>query len=503
VSGYDLLVIGGGINGLGIAAEAARLGLHVLLVERGDFGGATTAASSRLIHGGLRYLQYGELSLVRESLRERGRLARERPHLVRPIQLLIPSYRVDRLPAWKIGIGLRLYNLLASDPLFPRAHGLSPLQALAREPGLDPTGLSAGHVYPDGQVDFPERLCIELMREALSHSAEVFNHTRVTELRTAGSRVTGARLQDELDRREWEVDAALTINATGPWVDCVNCLLPDPPPRLIGGTCGTHIVLPLREGGPNGHLYATAKRDGRPFFILPWDGRLLVGTTDVRLEGSPDGVRTEDWEIDYLLTETNRLFPEATYTRSDVEYTTIGVRPLPASARSEGAVTRRHFMVDHARKHGIEGLWSIVGGKLTTYRSLAEETASAAARHLGRDWSGVPLRMGPSPDELTRRASERLAAIALPQNLAPRLTRLYGPRVVEVLDLAEARKELAVQLPGSAALAAEVVHALQAERARTTEDVLKRRLMLLPSAPETEAAVNKLIAQGRDPAARP
>ncbi|HTE20512.1 MAG TPA: glycerol-3-phosphate dehydrogenase/oxidase, partial [Armatimonadota bacterium] len=377
MSRYDLLIIGGGINGLGIAANASARGFSVLLVEKGDFGGGTTATSSRLIHGGLRYLQYGELGLVRESLRERGILARQRPHLVRPLQLLIPSFRRVPPPRWKLGVGLALYNYLARDPLFPAARPLHVSEVHAQEPGLTSDELLGGHVYPDAQLEFPERLCVELVRETQAAGGEARNYTRVTALRVRGDAVSGAALRDELTGEEWEVEAELILNAAGPWVDAVNRLLPNPPPRLIGGTWGTHLVLPAHPTGPKGALYAAARKDGRPFFLLPWDGRLLVGTTDVPFEGDPDRLQVQDWEVEYLLRETNFLFPGCGYTEADVEWTTIGVRPLPAppdgKKRAAGAITRRHFLVEHAADGGVRRLASVVGGKLTTYRSLAEE----------------------------------------------------------------------------------------------------------------------------------
>jgi glycerol-3-phosphate dehydrogenase len=475
VQHYDFLVIGGGINGLGIAADAAARGYSVLLVEKGDFGGGTTSTSSLLILVGLRYLQYGELGLVRESLRERGILVRERPHLVRPIELLIPAYAGVGPPSWKLCAGLALYDVLAHDPAFRRSQSLSPGAVARREPGLVRTGLINGFVYADAQIEFPERLCVELMQETLRHGGEASNHIRVAELRVESGCVTGAELRDELTGREWSVSARLTINAAGPWVDVVNHQLPAPPPRLIGGTWGTHVVLPLRPDGPRGYLYATAQRDGRPFFILPWDGRLLVGTTDVPFEGNPDHLAVQAWEVEYLLSETNRLFPDARYTEADVHHTTIGVRPLPATRGAAAAITRRHFLVDHERRGEVRGLVSVVGGKLTTYRSLAEEVVDACGRKLG----------DPRPNRQVRQP----AASAAP-NPATRLDRLYGPEGEVVRRLGAERPQLRRELvPGCPAVAAEVVHAVRRERARTVDDVLERRLMLLPPTPALATAV--------------
>lgn len=476
----DLLVIGGGINGLGIAADAATRGLSVLLVEKRDFGAGTTAASSRLIHGGLRYLQYGEVGLVREALRERGLLARQRPYRVRPIRLLIPTFRGLPPSGWKLSLGLALYNLLAADPLFPPSSRLTADAVKEREPGLTDDGLTGGFLYPDAQIEFPERLCIELLRETLAAGGEAQNHTRAVGLLVDRGRVVGARLRDMIDGTETEVRARHVVNAAGPWVDLVNRLLPAPPPRLIGGTWGTHLVLPRRPEGPRGPLYAVARKDYRPFFLLPWDGRLLVGTTDVPFDGDPDDLRPQAWEVDYLLSETQRLFPGCGYTEADVQLCTIGVRPLPARGgrRDAGAITRRHFVIDHGAEHGLPGLFSVVGGKLTTYRSLAETVVN---------------RLTPAPCRTRERGSgaslETLAAAAhrdardleLPEETLLRLLRVYGQAWGEVVETARRCPMLRAPLPGCPhALAAEVVHAVERERARTVGDVARRRMMLLP-----------------------
>jgi glycerol-3-phosphate dehydrogenase len=505
LSRYDLLIIGGGINGLGIAADAGARGLSVLLAEKGDFGGGTTSASSRLIHGGLRYLRYGQVDLVRESLRERGILTRQRPHLVRPIRLLIPAFRTLPPPGWVVGAGLLLYDLLAHDPLFPRSRKLSPGETREHEPGLIGDELTGGFLYPDAQVEFPERLCIELMREALDAGGEARNHTRVVALRQRDGHVQGAALRDELTGKEWEVDAGLVINAAGPWVDAVNRLLTGsgrpPVPRLIGGTWGTHLVLPARPEGPRGPLYATARKDGRPFFLLPWDGRLLVGTTDVPFEGDPDALLIQEWELDYLLAETNRLFPGCRYQASEIQWTTIGVRPLPASDRDAGAITRRHFLVDHGRQHGIRGLGSVVGGKLTTYRSLAEVVVDWAVRSLPPSASAAPCSTRSpgealSLEEMQRQAAEAARGLGLGEQAAQRLVRLYGPRYAEVLEYVARQPGLGRSLgSGTAALEAEVVHAVEREGARTVEDILLRRLMLLPPTDADREAVRRVCKE--------
>lgn len=495
---YDLLIIGGGINGLGIAADAASRGLSTLIVERADWGSGTSSASSRLIHGGLRYLQYGEVDLVRESLRERGVLTRQRPHLIHPISLLIPTFRGQPMPRWMVGVGLMMYDILAHDPLFPHPSIVNVTRTEEREPGLTREGLTGGYIYPDAQVEFPERVCVELQQEARAAGGEAINHTAVIDLLQDEKQVVGAILRDELTGETREVRAKLTINAAGPWLDVVNRTLETPPPKMIGGTWGTHLILPTRPDGPKGPIYATAQKDGRPFFLLPWDDRLLVGTTDVKFQGeNPDELQVQDWEVEYLLSETNHLFPGAAYTPADVEATTIGIRPLPASGLSAGAITRRHFLVDHEKKHGISGLASVVGGKLTTYRSLAEEAVDETLRLLGRP--PVPCvtaatRNVPTVAEMIREAESGLVKLGLPPTHGKRLVGLYGPRFPEVLACAEADPILSAPLgPNTPHLGAQVLLAIENEGAQTVADIARRRLMLFPPTQEALTGIRRVL----------
>ncbi|MBC7806735.1 MAG: glycerol-3-phosphate dehydrogenase/oxidase, partial [Akkermansiaceae bacterium] len=484
-------------------------GLSVCIVEKGDWGGGTTSASSRLIHGGLRYLQYGEIDLVRESLRERGIIVRQRPHLVHPLSLLIPSYKDAPMPKWMVGVGLGMYHMLARDPIFPAPAPLSLQATRDREPALNPDGLSGGFTYPDAQMEFPERFCVELVQETVAAGGTVRSHTKVTELLGDGLEVKGAILHDQLTGAETTVRAGMIVNAAGPWLDAVNRLLGNVrPPKMIGGTWGTHLVVPMRPGSPSGPIYATAKKDGRPFFLLPWDDRLLIGTTDVKFTGDdPDSLEVEPWEIAYLLEETNQLFPGANYVPSDVETTTCGVRPLPASDKNAGAVTRRHFLVDHAEKHGIRGLASIVGGKLTTYRSLAEEVTDWVLKRLGRApvaCSTAVIAPDILPVATLRLETERaLDFLQLPVSLAPRLVKRYGPASADVLARVKRDPSLGRPIsPGIPDLGAQVVHAVETEFARTVDDVVRRRLMLFPPTEEAVSGVRRIAGELGLPLAR-
>lgn len=499
---YDLLVIGGGINGLGIAADAAARGLTVCIVEKGDWGGGTTSASSRLVHGGLRYLQHGEIDLVRESLRERGTMVRQRPHLVHSLSLLIPAYKTAPLPKWMVGVGLGMYHVLARDSLFPAPAPVSLDAARKREPGLNPDGLTGGFTYPDAQMEFPERFCVELTQETVAAGGTARSHTRVVQLCAENRRVIGAVLCDELTGETSEIRASVTINAAGPWVDAVSRLLPEAarPPRLMGGTWGTHLVLPTRPGtaSPTGAIYANARKDGRPFFLLPWDDRLLVGTTDVKYTGDdPDTLEVEPWEIEYLLAETNYLFPGANYSANDVQTTTCGVRPLPVSDKNAGAVTRRHFLVDHGAKHGIGGLASVVGGKLTTYRSLSEEVTDWVLRTLGKTpvicSTGYVSPDVPTVATLHSATAQTLLRLDLPVTLASGLVKRYGAASADILARVERDPTLGAFIaPDTPIIKAQIVHAAQAEFARTVDDVVRRRLMLFPPTVEAVAGVRRV-----------
>lgn len=379
---FEVVIIGAGINGAGIARDAAMRGLKVLLIDKGEPGGGTTSASTRLIHGGLRYLEHFEFGLVRESLREREVLLRIAPHLVKPLPIAIPIYQRGKRGRLTIHAGMILYDLLSWGKSLPNHRMLSRAQTLQRWPGLNPEGLAGSALYYDAQVEFPERLVNENVQSAREFGAEVLTHTRVTSFAVEDGKVSGVEFICE-DGQKRIAEAGMVINAAGPWIDCVLEQAPVESPKLIGGTKGSHLVVPPFPTAPSNAIYLEARSDGRPVFIIPWNELYLIGTTDVRFEGNPDDVRCEPWEIDYLLAETNLAFPGAGVTRDSILYTYSGVRPLPVTGdKAEESITRRHFIREHPR---LPNLLSIVGGKLTTYRSLAEECVDLIFRKLGKD----------------------------------------------------------------------------------------------------------------------
>jgi glycerol-3-phosphate dehydrogenase len=379
---FDLAIVGAGINGAGIARDAAMRGLTVLLIDKGEIGGGTTSASTRLIHGGLRYLEHFEFGLVRESLRERETLLRIAPHLVKPLPMTIPIYKQSKRGRVTIRAGMIAYDVLSWGKSLPRHQMLSRAQTLAELPGLNPEGLLGSAFYFDAQVEFPERLVMDNVMAARELGAQVFDHTMVTKLLVEEKLVSGIEFVTA-DGQTHSARALVVINATGPWIDRLLERAPVESPRLIGGTKGSHIVMPSFPTAPASAIYLEARSDGRPMFIIPWNGKYLIGTTDVRFEGNPDDVRCESWEVEYLLDEANLAFPKARLTTEDIVLTYSGVRPLPVTnEKDEQSITRRHFIREHPR---LSNLLSIVGGKLTTYRSLSEECVDLIFRKLGKN----------------------------------------------------------------------------------------------------------------------
>ena len=471
---YDVLIIGGGINGTGIAREAALRGRSVLLVEKHDYGWGTTWRSTKLIHGGLRYLEHGEIGLVFESLRDQATLLRAYPDMVRPIELLLPAFRGDRHRPIVLDLGLTLYDALALGRGLPRHRRISPGEAARLEPGLRRAGLRAAFRYYDCQVAYPERLCLQTLQEArLAGATAVSRATAVAPLLDGHGRICGARVRDEESGAVADVRATVVVNAAGPWVDAVLRDLPRPPTRQIGGTRGTHIVVDYRGRGPRRALYAEATADHRPFFIVPWRGMHLVGTTDIPCADPPDDARATPEEIAYLLTEANNLLPHTPLAEADIAYAYAGVRPLPAvdarDAHDPGAITRRHIVRDHASE-GFPGLISIIGGKLSTFRSLAHAAADAIDRYL----AAPPRR---SPGELPFVRSPVIVAMDdLPPQTADYLRQMYGPSLTLLMALLRERPDLRAPVcEHGLDVRGQIVFAARHEGVRGLSDALLRR----------------------------
>jgi glycerol-3-phosphate dehydrogenase len=494
---WDVIVIGGGINGAGIARDAALRGLRTLLVERDDWGGGTTSWSTRLIHGGLRYLEYAEIPLVRESLREREILLRIAPHLVQPLAFVLPVYAGSNFHTIPILRGLRYslpdmymamlaYDLLSFDKSLPRYKAYSSRSLREVEPGLSAKGLRGGAIYYDGQVAYPERLCLESVLDAADHGAITLNYVAAGKLQHENGGVQSLMLHDRLGDQRVTARTQTIINCAGPWVDYALRELGVSARQQIGGTKGTHIIVRAFPGAPQRALYIAAPDDRRQFFIVPWQGLYLIGTTDTRFEGDPKEAHATDEEVAYLLRATNHTIPQAGLSADDVLYTYSGVRPLPyVRADEAGGITRRHILYDHGKHDGIQGLFSIVGGKITTYRSLAEHAIDAVCRRLKRKirprtaTTPLPGAAWGDPATIVRAHGPHLQSrYGLDRPTIERLAQLYGAQMTALLALADQHPELARRLPGEQPLiGAQLVYAIEREQAYSLTDVLFRRTM--------------------------
>lgn len=455
-----MAIVGGGINGCALARAAARRGIRTALLEKRDFGCGVTSRSTRLIHGGLRYLESFQVGLVRESLKDRESLLREFPGQVIPQPFILPVYRSDSRSRWYLAAGLAMYRALSFGSRLPAHRRLNAAETLRLLPGLDSSGLVGGFEYYDCQAAYPERLALEMALQARAAGACLRNHARVTGFLRSSKGVEGVEVEGLRGREA--LRSRVVVNACGAWADELLDLLPESRGRrLLSLVNGAHLVLRDFPGSPRHAVYHEARSDGRPFFIVPWRGLYLVGTTETLYTGSPDRMLPTPGEVDYLLEETNALFPDARLGRGSVLYSYCGSRPL---LRSEGPnlnrASRGHAVIDHARRDGIRGLLTLAGGKLTTAPSFAEQAADRIEREFGRRLA---------------RPSGRQPSVR-PPGVRGRLAVLYGPRAEEVRRFVASAPELAEPLASDCAVTrGEVVYAVRKEMALTLGDILLRR----------------------------
>ena len=470
---FHVVVIGGGINGVAIARQCARAGKQTLLVEQNDFASGVTSRSTRIIHGGLRYLEHGELGLVRESLRDREKLLQERSHIVHPMQFVLLLNESSRRSALKVRAGLWLYQRMAGKP--PQSSTEMELKRLER-------ALDAGHRwsffnYEDAQCEFPERLVAEWLLEAVEAGATVRNHSEVLAVDVTHGRVRGVLLRDQLTGRDERVDAAWVVNCSGPWVDrvCQRSSLRMSKP-MVGGMRGSHIVLPRFTGSPTAALYTEAA-DGRPIFVLPWNDQILVGTTEVADSGDPGKTIPSAEEITYLVRSVAELFPKAKISAQSVKHAFAGIRPLPYSPdNSPSAISRQHILHDHA-DDGASHLISVIGGKLTTAASLARDFARKIGLNAAEP-NTLAVAPGPALDPMLDEAVLEIARIgAVSEESARGMLEWHGKRASDIARTALVSAELRAPIcPHTSHVIAEVVEAYRREYAITLGDVLLRRV---------------------------
>ena len=491
---YDVIIIGGGINGAGVARDAALRGLKTILIEKSDFASGSSSWSTRLIHGGLRYLEYFEFPLVRESLKEREILLHTAPHLVKPLQLTIPIYRDRSRPYWKIWAGMMLYDVFSFDKTLPVHRMLPKAQFQELFPSLDGDNLAGGSQYYDGQVALAERLCLENIIAAQNAGATVLNYVEVIEIPLKDSRITQIVCKDKLTGESFTISGsadAVVVNTAGPWIDRV-CKLgskagkacPIGNTKKNGGTKGSHIVVERFPGAPGSTLYVEAKSDGRPFFIVPWLGMYLIGTTDLPYKDDIENIKADNEEIDYLLQETNNIIPTANLGRDDIKFTYSGVRPLPNSeGKKPGSITRKHIIFDH-RQEGVNNLFTLIGGKLTTYRHVGEEMVDTILKRMKRSPQPCQTDSLPLPGCILptdRRIQQAITEYGstLSGNTINYLFTIYGAKALEVLALTKETPELCEPLsPDRLDIKAQVVYAVEKEFAHNLVDIMRRRTTL-------------------------
>jgi glycerol-3-phosphate dehydrogenase len=474
---FDLAIVGGGITGCCIARDAARRGLSVALVERRDFSSGTSAATSHMVHGGLRYLQSLEFGVVRESLRERRIWQRIAPHLVSPLAFLVPT--LGRRHDLTIRVGLALYDLLSFDRNRledPEQHlaasrHLSAAEMVAREEVLDQPALHAGMVYSDCLAFSPERVAVECALDAAAHGAAVANHVAAAAIRRGAPPTLVAT--DELTGAELPIRARVIVNAAGPWSDEVSATLGQATPTRVVRSKGIHLVVrPITT-----HFALTVPVRGRHFFVIPWRDHSLIGTTDTPYPGDPDDVGVTDAEIEDFLAVINEGLPAARLGRGDVVTAYAGLRPLVAShVGSTYRASRRSEIVEDPT-----GVVSVIGGKWTTSRGVAERCVDVVVRRLDASVRACDTADAPLPGGTDGRYQTSLPHLTaryphIPHGGVLETLRMFGARAHHVLDLATATPVLAEPaVPGSADLAAAVVFAAREELAASLGDVLFRR----------------------------
>ena len=495
----DVLVIGGGITGAGIARDAAMRGLRTVLVDAGDFGWGTSSRSSRLIHGGLRYLEHRWFRLVFEASRERRILLRIAPHLVRPRAFVFATHEGSRIKRWEISAGVWLYDILA---IFRNVHMhrlLGRRGVLKIEPLLRERGLTGGALYYDAQTD-DARLVLATMRSAHRHGATCLNYVRVTRLDKADGLVRGAQLEDAFTGEQLSLKAHVVVNATGPWSDAMRRLDEPAAEPLLRPTKGAHIAVPQRRIGNTGAVTLLSPIDGRVMFVLPWGDVTIVGTTDTDEAVAPDDVAASEQDVLYLVRSANAIYPNARLGMDDVIAAWAGLRPLlKGGGENPGTVPREHRIVESA-----SGLVTIAGGKLTTYRVMAAQTVDVVARRL-RALDGRPLPPRAHTDREPLPGGEvqdqealvdELSKDGMGADVARHLVGAYGTEARGVANLMADDRSLAGPLvPDGPWRLAEVVYQARREMALTVSDVLIRRTHAFHMRADQAVSAAPVVAQ--------
>lgn len=488
---FDLCIVGGGINGAAVARDAVLRGMTVALLEKRDFAWGTSSRSTKLVHGGVRYLQQGDVALVLESCRERDVLrTRIAPHLVRAQRFVFPIYDDDTTPVWQLRIGLTLYDLLAGFQNVARHKHLTAAALREHEPALLADGLQGGALYYDCWTD-DARLTLETALAARGGGAAILNHAEVTSFeKDSTGRVVAASVTDRLGSRSATVHARVFVNVAGPWLDDVRRLDDGGAPPRLKLTKGVHAVFDRSRIG-NRDAIVIRGLDGRVMFAIPWQSQTIVGTTDTFFDGDPAEVRADEADVDYLLAATNRAFPAADVTARDIVATWAGLRPLvaPEDERSASDVSREDQVFESPA-----GLLSLGGGKLTTHRKVAEVLVDRAAERIGRKVGPCRTADVPLPGGAGYPAGD--APEEEPETREEHIRRRYGAMAGEVAALVRGDESLGQRAVADRPdLVAELVHAVEYEMACSIDDVLSRRVPLALRSRERGGEVLATVAR--------
>lgn len=466
---YDVLVIGGGINGAAIAHMAALNGMKTALIEKGDFASGTSSKSTKLIHGGLRYLEHFEFGLVKESLHERAIQLKSAPHLVKPLEFIIPVYKDDLRPFWMMRLGVRLYDILSGK------HHIGKHQPIRREeivdhiPEINKEGLLGGLIYYDAQMD-DARLCLENVLSAKEKGAHVANYTEAKSFIQEHGKTVGVIAQDILGQKILDIRAKKVICATGPWTNNFKNRENSRSPHKIRTTKGVHLVY--NERFSEKALLLTTKNDRRIFFVIPWHGHSLIGTTDTDYQGDPDLVKVEEEDIAYLMENLKRFFPKASFDRSKIITTFAGLRPLVYSEGNPSAVSRRDLI-----EESYSGIIYVMGGKYTTYRQIAENVVKKVLKKdpVETKHHFAVYGSGDIAEEAHHVGRDKNVDAKIVQHLM----NFYGTKYKDVLPLLEDHPALKEPICSCTQhIKAQILYALENEMAQTEEDVIERRLGL-------------------------
>ncbi len=482
---FDLLVIGGGITGAAVARDAAMRGMRTALVEKDDFASGTSGRSSRLIHGGIRYLENYQFRLVFECCRERRVMRRIAPRLVRPLPFLYPVYRGQKPAPWKLRLGLTLYDALGLFGNLQRHRWLDGSEVEEREPIIAQQGLLGAARFYDAQVD-DARLTLTTAKSAHLHGAVIVNHSRVVDLMTAEGQLVGARLVDQQDGDEIEVRARVVVNATGVWGDQVLAMDESSKTAMLRPTQGAHIVVARERLDSRHAVVFDSPCDGRHVFLIPWGDFALIGTTDTDYRGDLDAPAARSDDVAYLLDAVEHAFPEAGIDEEDIVSTFAGLRPLVAGPNDTGQPRRGEGTTyEMSREHEIlespSGLITIVGGKLTTHRLMAEQAVDRVREKLGTDEARGMQRECRTQDRLEGAEITRPPACGMEDGtVRHHLLSTYGDDTARILGYVEENPMLVKRIvPGLPYLMAEVLYAMNHEMAVTLNDVMMRRTHII------------------------